>query len=156
VVGDVGRLRQILANLLANAVKFTEVGEVLLSAGTESLPSHGVRLTVGVTDSGIGIAPDRLDRLFKVFSQVDASTTRVHGGTGLGLAITQRLAEAMGGGVTVSSTPREGSSFALNVQLVEGPEGVTDASTPPARSALDGKSVLVVDDCESVYRLLAA
>jgi PAS domain S-box-containing protein len=154
VVGDSGRLRQILANLLANAVKFTEVGEVLLSAGTESVPPHGVRLTVNVTDSGIGIAPDRLDRLFKVFSQVDASTTRVHGGTGLGLAITQRLAEAMGGGVTVTSTPGEGSSFALNVQLVEGPEVVTDVSNPPARSALDGKLVLVVDDNATSLHIL--
>ncbi|MDX6319543.1 MAG: two-component system, sensor histidine kinase and response regulator [Nocardioidaceae bacterium] len=146
VVGDVGRLRQILANLLANAVKFTDVGEVLLSAGTESKPPHGVRLTVNVTDSGTGIAPDRLDRLFKPFSQVDASATRAHEGTGLGLAITQRLAEAMGGGVTVTSTPGEGSSFAVNVQLVEGPEVLTDTSSPPTRSALDGRSVLVVDD----------
>jgi PAS domain S-box-containing protein len=154
VVGDVGRLRQILANLLANAVKFTEVGEVLVSAGTESVPPLGVRLTVNVTDSGIGIAPDRLDRLFKVFSQVDASTTRAHGGTGLGLAITQRLAEAMGGGVTVTSTPGEGSSFALNVQLVEGPEVPADASTPPSPSALDGKSVLVVDDNATSLHIL--
>jgi CheY-like chemotaxis protein len=135
-------------------VKFTEVGEVLLSASTESVPAHGVRLTVNVSDSGIGIAPDRLDRLFKVFSQVDASTTRVHGGTGLGLAITQRLAEAMGGRVTVTSTPGEGSSFALNVQLLEGPEVLTDASAPPARSALDGKSVLVVDDNATSLHIL--
>jgi PAS domain S-box-containing protein len=154
VVGDVGRLRQILANLLGNAVKFTEVGEVLLSAGTESVPPHGVRLTVNVTDSGIGIAPDRLDRLFKVFSQVDASTTRVHGGTGLGLAITQRLAEAMGGGVIVTSTPGEGSSFAVNVQLLEGPGVLTETSTPPARSALDGRSVLVVDDNATSLHIL--
>jgi CheY-like chemotaxis protein/HPt (histidine-containing phosphotransfer) domain-containing protein len=135
-------------------VKFTEVGEVLLSASTESVPPHGVRLTVKVTDSGIGIAPDRLDRLFKVFSQVDTSTTRVHGGTGLGLAITQRLAEAMGGGVTVTSTPGEGSSFALTVELVEGPEVLTDASTPPARSSLDGRSVLVVDDNPTTLHIL--
>jgi PAS domain S-box-containing protein len=154
VVGDVGRLRQILANLLGNAVKFTEVGEVLLSASTASAPRHRVRLTVNVTDSGIGIAPDRLDRLFKVFSQVDASTTRVHGGTGLGLAITQRLAEAMGGDVTVTSTPGVGSSFALNVQLLEGPEELTEASTPPARSALDGRSVLVVDDNATSLHIL--
>jgi PAS domain S-box-containing protein len=154
VVGDVGRLRQALANLLTNAVKFTEVGEVLLSAGTESVGPDEVRLTVNVTDSGIGIAADRLDGLFKVFSLVDASTTRVHGGTGLGLAITRRLAEAMGGGVTVTSTPGEGSSFALTVQLRGEPEAVTNVSSPPGRLVLDGRSVLVVDDNATSLHIL--
>jgi PAS domain S-box-containing protein len=152
VVGDVGRLRQILANLLSNAVKFTEAGEVLLSARTESVGPDRVRLTVNVTDSGIGIAANRLDRLFKVFSLVDASTTRVHGGTGLGLAITQRLAEAMGGGVTVTSTPGEGSSFTLSVQL--GGDVVTEPPSPSGPSSLAGKSVLVVDDNATSLHIL--
>jgi PAS domain S-box-containing protein len=147
VLGDIGRLRQILANLLSNAVKFTETGEILLSAGTESLPALGVLLTVSVTDSGIGISADRLDRLFKHFSQGDASNTRVHGGTGLGLAISQRLAEAMGGGVSVTSTPGEGSSFTLKVLLAESTDPAAEPSAVDATSStLAGRSVLVVDD----------
>ena len=99
VVGDVTRLRQVLVNLLANAVKFTERGEVVLSVAA-ALGRMGRRLhelTFAVRDTGIGIPPDRLGRLFQSFSQVDASTTRRYGGTGLGLAISQRLTELMGG-----------------------------------------------------------
>ena len=113
VVGDVTRVRQILLNLLSNAVKFTEHGEVVLSVSARrpdvAAPLH--ELTFSVRDTGIGIPPDRLGRLFQSFSQVDASTTRRYGGTGLGLAISQRLTELMGGRISVTSEEGRGSEF---------------------------------------------
>ena len=140
VVGDVTRLRQVLVNLLSNAVKFTERGEVVLSA---RLDEDGA-LVLAVRDTGIGIPADRVDRLFRSFSQVDASTTRVYGGTGLGLAISRRIAEAMGGTLTVDSTPGQGSVFALTVRLPQGEQPVDALATPPAE--LPGRRALVVDD----------
>ena len=107
VRGDVTRIRQVLVNLLGNAVKFTEHGEVLVTVSREPLddlaPRTPARSRFAVRDTGIGIPADRMDRLFRSFSQVDASTTRVYGGTGLGLAISRRLAEAMGGTLDVDS-----------------------------------------------------
>jgi signal transduction histidine kinase/CheY-like chemotaxis protein/HPt (histidine-containing phosphotransfer) domain-containing protein len=140
VVGDVTRLRQVLVNLLSNAVKFTEHGEVVLDA---HLAGDGA-LVFAVRDTGIGIPADRLDRLFRSFSQVDASTTRMYGGTGLGLAISRRIAEAMGGTITVESTPGEGSVFALTVSLPRGEQTVDALAAPPAE--LPGRHALVVDD----------
>src|SRR5258708_6599491 len=95
VRGDPGRLRQLLLNLLSNAIKFTECGEVVVRVEQESEEKGRITLRVEVTDSGMGIPKDRMDRLFLAFSQVDSSTTRKHGGTGLGLVISKRLAEAM-------------------------------------------------------------
>ena len=140
VVGDVTRLRQVLVNLLSNAVKFTEQGEVVLSAAVDA---DGALLFT-VRDTGIGIPAERRDRLFRSFSQVDASTTRVYGGTGLGLAISQRIAEAMGGGITVDSEPGRGSTFTVRVELPRGEDTVDALSTPPAQ--LPGRAALVVDD----------
>jgi signal transduction histidine kinase/CheY-like chemotaxis protein len=111
--GDATRLRQVLVNLIGNAVKFTDEGEVLVSV--KPLSPH--RLRFSVCDTGIGIPPDRLNRLFRPFSQVDASTTRQYGGTGLGLAICQRLVEMMGGKILVDSTPGEGSCFSFDLPL---------------------------------------
>ena len=115
IFGDVTRLRQILVNLLSNAVKFTERGEVVLSLASEPLPadtagaaSDSIVLHFAVKDSGIGIPPDRVNRLFQSFSQADASTTRRYGGTGLGLAISKRLSELMGGTMWVESVPGVG------------------------------------------------
>ena len=123
VLGDATRLRQILINLVANAVKFTERGEVVLTAEPlQDGPNdeHWVRFTV--RDTGIGIPADRMDRLFQPFSQVDASTTRRYGGTGLGLAITRRLVHLLGGRLRVNSMPGRGSSF-----VVELPFGDVDS-----------------------------
>ncbi len=120
VLGDAARLRQILINLVANAVKFTEKGEVVLGAEAlrgEAAQEPWVRFTV--RDTGIGIPADRMDRLFQPFSQVDASTTRRYGGTGLGLAITRRLVHLLGGRVHVDSTPGSGSSFVVELPFGE-------------------------------------
>jgi K+-sensing histidine kinase KdpD len=111
IIGDTTRLRQVLVNLLSNAVKFTEKGEVRLEVTSRPLEGrlHEVRFVV--TDTGIGIPAERLERLFRSFSQVDASTTRHFGGTGLGLAISRSLVELMGGRVDVHSVDGQGSSF---------------------------------------------
>ncbi|AEV84429.1 two-component hybrid sensor and regulator [Actinoplanes sp. SE50] len=141
--GDVTRLRQILVNLLSNAVKFTAAGEVVVTVGAqdEPGPDGAVRLCLAVRDTGIGIPADRLHRLFRSFSQVDDSTTRLYGGTGLGLAISRRLAQAMGGDITVASTPGVGSTFTTTavVRACPDPAATTVSSTV-------GRSVLVVDD----------
>ena len=103
ILGDPTRLRQALGNLLANAVKFTDVGEVVLSVAAVDGGGDGLALRFSVRDTGIGIPAERMHRLFESFSQVDASTTRRYGGTGLGLAISMRLAELMGGTLWVES-----------------------------------------------------
>jgi two-component system, sensor histidine kinase and response regulator len=115
VRGDPGRLRQIIVNLLGNAIKFTHEGYVTLNAAG-AMDAHGrATLRIEVTDTGIGIPADRLDRLFKSFSQIDSSTTRHYGGSGLGLSIVKRLAELMGGTVGVRSEPGRGSSFWVSI-----------------------------------------
>jgi PAS domain S-box-containing protein len=145
ILGDEGRLRQVLLNLLSNGVKFTKEGEVVVLVEAEPSGSGSYRLELSVRDTGIGIAPDRMARLFTSFSQVDASTTRRFGGTGLGLAISKRLVELMGGTITVESEQDGGSTFriALPVEAAEAP------STIPLEdglSQLAGKRVLIVDD----------
>jgi PAS domain S-box-containing protein len=154
VSGDVVRLRQIVTNLLSNAVKFTAEGYVLVE-GACRRQDGGVLVTLTVTDTGIGIAKDAVCRLFKSFSQVDASTTRVYGGTGLGLAISQRLAEAMRGGIEVRSTPEVGTTFTVTLSLdaVDDQEGPAYASTPDPQ--LMQRSVLLVDDHSTSRRILA-
>lgn len=150
VYGDTVRLKQILMNLLNNAVKFTEFGEVVLTVST-ILPDAGKKegettlLTFSVKDTGIGIPEDRMHRLFKSFSQVDASTTRRYGGTGLGLVITKRLVELMGGEIVVESKPGEGTTFSFDLP---GEVAILpDRSRRDAQIAsLKGKSVLIVDD----------
>jgi len=116
VKSDRWRVGQILVNYLSNAVKFTELGEVVVSVSATRLDAQRHLLRVAVHDSGIGIPADRFDRLFQTFSQVDASTTRHYGGSGLGLAISRRLAERMGGSVGVESEPGKGSRFWLELQ----------------------------------------
>ena len=145
VIGDVTRIRQILVNLLSNAVKFTEQGEVVLSLSALPLGSKRYELHFAVRDTGIGIAPERMNRLFRSFSQVDASTTRRYGGTGLGLAISKRLCEIMGGKIWVESEPGKGSTFHIALPL-------TIASQPVHplievdQPHLEGRRVLIVDD----------
>jgi signal transduction histidine kinase/CheY-like chemotaxis protein len=154
VVGDVTRLRQILVNLLGNAVKFTATGEVTVHAALAPPDTDPTQraIHVAVTDTGIGIPPERLNRLFKSFSQVDASTTRQFGGTGLGLAISKRLSELMGGTMWVESEPGRGSTFHFTVQMAVLP--VASQPTAPLAQALGGVHLLIVDDNETNRRIL--
>ncbi len=165
--GDPGRLRQILTNLIGNAVKFTHQGEVIVQV--QRAPDPSLALTIGtalsthngssgvdlprdrtcylqfsIRDTGIGLAPEQLNRLFQPFTQADGSTTRKFGGTGLGLVIAKQLAEIMGGKIGVKSTLGKGSTFWFTVQF-EVPQQAPDAPAEPAPS-LDGVRVLIVDD----------
>jgi two-component system sensor histidine kinase/response regulator len=115
--GDPGRLRQIMMNLLGNALKFTSHGEILLDVAIEEASNDSVRLRISVTDTGIGIPPDRVDQLFEAFSQADVSTTREFGGTGLGLSIARQFTELMGGEISVTSTPGQGSVFSITPEF---------------------------------------
>jgi PAS domain S-box-containing protein len=166
--GDVTRLRQVLINLLNNAVKFTEHGEVVLAVtcATDSQgqgeaerttaptdPSVAVRLHFSVHDTGIGIPADRLDRLFQSFSQVDASTARKYGGTGLGLAISKRLAEMMGGMMWVESQLGVGSTFNFTIQA-EPAQVKVRPRHEGQQPSLAGKRLLVVDDNPTNRRII--
>ncbi|MEM6647054.1 MAG: response regulator [Bacteroidota bacterium] len=145
--GDITRIRQVLVNLIGNAVKFTEQGEVVVTVSSEGIDEAGRHaLRMSIRDTGIGIPADGLDRLFKSFSQVDASTTRRFGGTGLGLAISKKLVGLMGGEIGVRSKVGVGStfSFTLPAPRVDGPSRETDWATSAA--ALRGQRVLIVDD----------
>ena len=155
LVGDAGRLRQILLNLLSNAVKFTEQGEVVLGVAGEACADGRREITITVRDTGIGIPPDRMDRLFQSFSQVDASVSRRYGGTGLGLAISRRLAELMDGSLTAESSgvPGEGSTFTLRFRAALAPDGVVDVPALPP-GAIAGKRALIVDDNATNRRIL--
>jgi PAS domain S-box-containing protein len=146
ILGDEARLRQVLLNLLSNGVKFTEEGgEVFVLVDAEASGGGACRLSLSVRDTGIGIPPDRMDRLFTSFSQVDASTTRRFGGTGLGLAISKRLVELMGGAISVESEQGSGSTFRISLPVTE-----ADVPSPiPLEEGLPqlaGKRILIVDD----------
>jgi len=141
VVADATRLRQVLVNIVGNAIKFTEAGEVLVNI---TCPSPG-RLRYTVRDTGIGMSADQLRSIFDPFVQADASTTRRFGGTGLGLAISQRLVALMGGSISLASVPQQGSTFSVEI---EASATAAPASAPPpiAFDSLLGKRVLLVDD----------
>ena len=158
-LGDVTRLRQVLVNLLSNGIKFTSAGEVvaqvkILSAGdSPGNGSHPWHLQFSVRDTGIGIPIDRLARLFKSFSQADASTARHYGGTGLGLAISKRLVELMGGKMWVESVPQKGSTFHFTLPLVAAPEAALVAIDGPQPNLTDLR-LLIVDDNPTNCRIL--
>ncbi len=155
VLGDVTRLRQVLVNLVSNAVKFTDKGEVLVTVSrrpaAHSANGAAPLLHVSVRDHGIGIPPDRMDRLFKPFSQVDASTTRRYGGTGLGLVICRRLVELMSGQIWAESKPGEGADFQFELPIEIAP---ARENTPMAAASFAGRSILIVDDNVTNRRLL--
>ena len=155
VLGDVTRLRQVIVNLVNNAVKFTPSGSISVEVRRANReltplgldpgdPSRNI-LEFTIRDTGIGIPPDRIDRLFKAFSQVDSSTTRKYGGTGLGLAICQRLCELMGGSVRVESSAGQGSSFIFTIQTEVAP-GASDSGLSTIPLKLVGGLVLCVED----------
>ncbi len=152
VTGDVKRLRQVLVNLLGNAVKFTERGEVVLSLRACATSDGRVALQFSVADTGIGIPPAAFGRLFQAFSQADASTTRRYGGTGLGLAISKRLVRLMGGDITVESKVGHGSTFRFHVVLGRADSGGAPADAAPC--ALAGRRLLIVDDSVTSRRIL--
>ncbi len=164
LVGDAGRLRQVLLNLLSNSVKFTEQGEVVVTVG--GAPVTGGRgrrerweIRVDVRDTGIGIPAEAMGRLFQSFSQVDASIARRYGGTGLGLAISRRLAELMDGTLTAESAGvvGAGSTFHLTVRMpLADPSAVTSARPQRIAADLSGRTVLVVDDNATNRRILVA
>ena len=155
-VGDASRLRQILLNLLNNAVKFTEEGEIAVHVEAAEAPGEDrIAFHVAIRDTGIGIPPERIDRLFQSFTQVDASTSRRFGGTGLGLAISRRLAELMGGTVTAESSgvPGQGSTFHVTFE-----GGVTDMTPTALRrdGSFEGGRALIVDDNATNLLLMTA
>ncbi|HHB93230.1 MAG TPA: response regulator [Thioploca sp.] len=150
--GDATRIRQILANLINNALKFTEFGEVFVSVKINSQIKDNIELLFAVNDTGVGIPEDKLNKLFKAFSQVDSSATREYGGTGLGLVISKRLCELMKGEIWVKSKKNEGSTFyfTIKVTICDAPQSLFE----PKIELLQGQHVLVVDDNENNQRIL--
>lgn len=156
--GDITRLRQVLVNLVSNAMKFTDAGEIVVAAKLDaSNDPEELLLHFTVRDTGIGIAADRLGRLFQAFSQVDASINRRYGGTGLGLAICKRLVELMQGQIWVESTLGAGTTFHFTISTIAAPEVGSELfeATAPARRELEGLPVLIVDDNATSRRVFA-
>jgi PAS domain S-box-containing protein len=162
IMGDITRVRQIVLNLLTNAVKFTEKGEVVLDVKVDddhsSPATRHLSLHFTVRDTGLGIPPDRMSRLFQSFSQVDASTARKYGGTGLGLVISQRLSEMMGGTMWAVSegVPGKGAlfHFTIKTQAADAPAASTRRDLRGVQPSLNGKRILIVDDNDTNRRIL--
>lgn len=151
LIGDPGRIRQVLSNLATNAVKFTHKGQVLIDIQVEAQTDDLVSLRISIEDTGIGISQDKLQRLFEKFTQADASTTRRYGGTGLGLAISKQLVELMGGAIGATSRPGQGSTFWFVLHLPRQTD-VVPVTLPVADLA--GVRVLIVDDNSVNRRVL--
>ncbi|MBA3936519.1 MAG: PAS domain-containing protein, partial [Planctomycetes bacterium] len=150
--GDPARLRQLLANLLGNAIKFTARGEIFCDVSCTAKADRHASLVLAVHDTGIGIAPDKVAMIFEEFTQADASTTREFGGSGLGLAISRQLAEAMQGGIAVASTPGAGSVFSVTIRL---PIDSDTQPLLPVERDISGLRVLVVEGNALGRRVLA-
>jgi signal transduction histidine kinase/CheY-like chemotaxis protein len=150
-IGDAGRIRQVLTNLVGNALKFTAKGQVVTTVKRQDSDNGIARMEVAVADTGVGIAPDKVGLLFEKFSQVDGSTTRKYGGTGLGLAISKQLIVLMGGTIGVDSRPGEGSTFRFTLPLKLDPE---QPANPVAIDDLRNLRALIVDDNEVNRRVL--
>ena len=149
--GDAGRIRQVMTNLVGNAVKFTERGHVLIAVDYDCRDEESVNMTIKVTDTGVGIPQEKLDCLFRKFSQADTSTTRKYGGTGLGLAISKQLIELMGGSIEVQSEAGRGSTFWFRLPLtLDGRPGMAQVPV----TDLKGLRVLIVDDNEVNRRVV--
>lgn len=153
VEGDQVRLTQILTNLLGNALKFTEQGEIVVGFEVLSETDKGMVIRFSVSDTGIGIDLEKRDHIFDSFAQADSSTTRTHGGTGLGLAICQRLVGLMNGDIGVDSTPGAGSKFWFTIEFDKSNETLS-ANLESVAHALTGRRVLIVDDDEATQRML--
>ena len=154
-LGDAGRLRQVLLNVLGNAIKFTTEGEVVLRVTVEHADQSRIRLRFSVSDTGIGIPPEKQQQIFHAFTQADSSTTRRYGGTGLGLAIALRLVELMDGRMWVESEVGRGSTFHFTAAFAR-PHATAVESEARQPKALDGLRVLVVDDNATNRRILEA
>jgi two-component system, sensor histidine kinase and response regulator len=152
--GDPGRLRQVITNLVVNAIKFTEHGEVIVRVAIESQSDDHATLLFTIKDTGVGIPPSALPYLFHAFSQADGSTTRKYGGTGLGLAISKQIVEMMGGQIGVESALGQGSTFWFTARLQKQAPS-PDTSPTPALAQLAGATVLIADHNEANRTLLA-
>ncbi|HUP69372.1 MAG TPA: response regulator [Acidimicrobiales bacterium] len=150
--GDPGRLRQVLLNLVGNAVKFTSEGEVVIQVAVDEENDESVVVRFEVVDTGVGLSADQQEQIFDSFAQADGSTTRRYGGTGLGLTISRQLVELMGGGLHVESELGQGSRFWFTATLGRAPEPET--TSVPDRAALAGQRVLIVDDSATSRRAL--
>src|SRR6185436_19072681 len=155
LLADIHRLRQVIVNLVGNAIKFTEKGEVVVSIHVLESKGEERLLEIAVRDTGIGIPPAAAAKLFKPFEQADAATTRKYGGTGLGLAISKQLVELMGGRVRLDSEPGKGSTFSFTTRVKIGTARST-ATADDAVHLLGDKTALIVDDNDTNRRILEA
>ena len=150
--GDPGRLRQILINLISNSIKFTDIGEIVTRVQLENESGSHVKIRFEISDTGIGIAADRMNRLFKSFSQADSSTSRKYGGTGLGLTISKKLSELMNGDIGVESQQGQGAKFWFTAVLEKQPE--RKSKMMAAHRDIHSERILIIDDNETSRRVL--
>ncbi len=154
VSGDITRLRQVLINLIGNAIKFTDTGEVVIRVDLQSRNEDEVEVYFSVRDTGIGISQEKIETLFTAFTQADSSTTRKYGGTGLGLAICKKLVNLMGGDIWIDSTPGQGSNFQFTIRKKVIKEEKSRSVEEDGLRKLEGKKVLIIDDSETNLKIL--
>jgi signal transduction histidine kinase/CheY-like chemotaxis protein/ligand-binding sensor domain-containing protein len=154
IIGDSLRLRQVLINLVSNAIKFTKTGEIFIGVRLAESQGSELKLNFEVRDTGIGIPTDKIDRLFKAFSQVDSSTTRKYGGTGLGLVICEKLIKLMGGNISVTSDVGKGTTFTFSIHVMESQLATRTYVNSIDHNGLEGKKILVVDDNQTNLNII--